>query len=262
MRESILTICRTSRLNDSKFAPLKMAPKFDQPKTTQTTLKFLPLTGSKKRQQESVVRAEEPLAKVSRIGSSSDSKIQASSPQTEESSPKGFVVNEEKGDLFTAAPENAVLIHACNCQGAWGGGIAAAFRDRYPNAYKRHQEHCQPHVKAKTTKSLVGTAQFISPQDKKSHFIGCVFTSNRYGRNKDSPDQILHATESAMEDLISQINEWNKGHKQDDRVKALYMCKINSGLFNVDWNDTRRLLENMQVELHETDPEIMVRDRT
>ena len=38
-------------------------------------------------------------------------------------------VTEYAGDLFSV-PEGSVLIHSCNCQGSWGGGVAAAFRDK------------------------------------------------------------------------------------------------------------------------------------
>ncbi|KAI1908881.1 ADP-ribose 1''-phosphate phosphatase [Ophidiomyces ophidiicola] len=52
---------------------------------------------------------------------------------------------ELQGDLFDA-PDNAVLIHACNCQGSWGKGIAAIFRNKYPAAYRIYRAHCQKHL--------------------------------------------------------------------------------------------------------------------
>lgn len=44
-------------------------------------------------------------------------------------------IKETEGDIFSS-PDGSVLIHACNCQGAWGAGVAAAFRTKYPAAYK------------------------------------------------------------------------------------------------------------------------------
>ncbi|KAF3891950.1 hypothetical protein GY631_4499 [Trichophyton interdigitale] len=38
-------------------------------------------------------------------------------------------ITEIEGDLFLA-PEGAALIHACNCQGSWGKGIALEFKNR------------------------------------------------------------------------------------------------------------------------------------
>lgn len=174
----------------------------------------------------------------------------------------GFTVEEEIGDLFGLAPKNAVLIHACNCQGSWGGGIALAFRGKYPKAFKEYKSYCDSHVKSKTTKQLVGTPQLIAPLDEPGHFIGCLFTSDRHGRAKDSPSQILDATKSSMEDLIKQINDWNRQHKEDEKITGLYMCKINSGLFNVPWEKTKAILEELKIDLVDLKKQIMVRDRS
>jgi len=173
---------------------------------------------------------------------------------------KTVILDEKKGDLFAAAPNNAVLIHACNCQGRWGKGIAAIFAKKYPKAFKVYQSHCQPHIKAGTTKSLVGTAQLIEPLDKKKHFVGCLYTSDNSGMTKGTPAQILAATKPAIESLIAQINTWNKTNKKEDRVQSLYICKINSKLFNVPWKDTKKLLESMAVDLQGLEPKIMIRD--
>ncbi|KAM5436311.1 ADP-ribose 1''-phosphate phosphatase [Microsporum ferrugineum] len=50
-------------------------------------------------------------------------------------------ITEIEGDLFLA-PEGAALIHACNCQGSWGKGIALEFKNKYPAAYKIYRSYC------------------------------------------------------------------------------------------------------------------------
>nr|KMM72344.1 hypothetical protein CPAG_08641 [Coccidioides posadasii RMSCC 3488] len=54
-------------------------------------------------------------------------------------------ITETEGDLFDA-PENTALIHACNCQGSWGKGIAETFRAKYPAAYRIYRSHCQRYL--------------------------------------------------------------------------------------------------------------------
>lgn len=151
-------------------------------------------------------------------------------------------VKEVVGDIFDAPP-NAVLIHACNCIGDWGAGIAAAFKKHYPSAYKIHREFCKhgPNGKAK-----IATAQLISPTDGQEHrhYIGCLFTSVYFGKKKDSPNVILDNTGPAMEDLLKQIAEASK----TSEIGELRICKINSGLFNVPWENTLEVLQNIKLE--------------
>ncbi|KAF1348573.1 ADP-ribose 1''-phosphate phosphatase, partial [Delphinella strobiligena] len=164
---------------------------------------------------------------------------------------KYIQVIERFGDIF-AAPPCSVVIHACNCEGHWGAGIAKAFKDHYPQAYSLYHHHC---IQAKQS-DLRGTAFLIPPQNSShdqdevtvNHFIGCLFTSRGKGRTKDSPTKILVNTRPAFEHLLRQAAEWNA--KENDEVKAgeLWMCQINSGLFKVPWEKTRCVLEQIEVE--------------
>ncbi|KAF4312895.1 Appr-1-p processing [Botryosphaeria dothidea] len=157
------------------------------------------------------------------------------------SSPSTLTVKEVVGDIFDAPP-NAVLIHACNCIGDWGAGIAVAFKKLYPSAYKLHLDFCtsEPDGKAK-----IATAQLI-PMDgeKRRHYIGCVFTSVHYGRKRDSPETILENTGPAMEDLLRKLAEARKTQE----VGEVRICKINSGLFGVPWEKTLEVLQTIKLE--------------
>lgn len=191
------------------------------------------------------------------------------------SSSNRLTLNERKGDIFSAA-SNTLIIHACNCQGSWGGGIALAFKKHYPEAFKVYAKHCHDNE----PKSLLGTALLIPPAAlisngrdsgvpvgapninstktpassskpkkaaEKQHFIGCLFTSNFYGKRKDSPSKILSATGPAMEDLLKQVRDWNAAHGDGETVGEVRMCKINSGLFAVPWEDSVEVLEGLEV---------------
>lgn len=158
------------------------------------------------------------------------------------SAPKLLELEEVTGDIFKAPPKN-VLLHACNCKGSWGAGIAAAFKGHYPMAYKDYKEYC---AKFNAT-SLAGTAYIIHPVDRNGcqHYIGCLFTSIGFGKWKDSPKKILSNTESAVKDILKQISAL-----RDDGIGIgdIYMCQINSGYFGVPWTDTKALLEAMEIE--------------
>lgn len=129
-----------------------------------------------------------------------------------------------KGDLFDA-PKGSIIIHACNCKGVWGSGIAKKFAQRFPKAREVYALEC-----AKKGPALIGTCLLIPAGD---YIIGCLFTSKSYGSFVDKPSKILENTEKALTDLI----------RQNVDNKALHTCKINSGLFNVPWNKTKNLLK-------------------
>ncbi|KAF8158212.1 ADP-ribose 1''-phosphate phosphatase [Crassisporium funariophilum] len=132
-----------------------------------------------------------------------------------------------QGDLFSA-PDNSILVHACNTLGSWGGGIAIAFRENYPTQFQLYKAHCKAHGQ-----ELVGTCLLI-PGDK--HDIACLFTSRAYGRRKDTPAEILAATRTAVKDL----------QDKNTTNKALHACRFNSGKFAVPWNDTEAVLKPEQ----------------
>lgn len=126
--------------------------------------------------------------------------IHAYSPTTMSSK-----LNYIRGDLFSA-PRNAILVHACNTRGSWGGGMALAFRDQYPTQYESYRAHCKEHGQ-----SLIGTCLLLPGTDD-SHSIACLFTSRAYGKRKDTPQEILSATRTAVQDLLDQNKDGKPLH--------------------------------------------------
>lgn len=151
---------------------------------------------------------------------------------------------DKAGDIFTA-PSNTVLIHSCNCRGSWSAGIALQFKARYPGAYRSYLSHCN----SADLDSLVGTALLIPQIQKSNHYIGCLLTSREYGQHKDSQAEILMATESAMKMLLQQIRDQILNSKNStSRINEVWMCKINSGMFGVPWNQTKKVLEDIKID--------------
>jgi ADP-ribose 1''-phosphate phosphatase len=150
-------------------------------------------------------------------------------------------LSHHSGDIF-AAPDNTVLIHACNTQSAWGSGIAVAFKKNYPNAFQAYNAHCLLKSRAQT-----GTCFLIAPCEKETaptHWVACLFTSAKYGRQKDVPEEILKNTRLVVEDLLRHITivEGN------GEVGSLRMCKVNSGRFGVEWERTESILRKIVVK--------------
>ncbi|KIX92709.1 uncharacterized protein Z520_11561 [Fonsecaea multimorphosa CBS 102226] len=131
----------------------------------------------------------------------------------------GFAIYNVVGELCHA-PDRAVIVHAVNCQGVWGYGVAlylerlvwthgsrflaAADTVKYPEAFKIYKAHCET---ANRPYDLIGTCLLIPPQPldyeqeimikfkgtdkvlpsgqsvfKPRHWIACLFTSIGYGK--------------------------------------------------------------------------------
>jgi ADP-ribose 1''-phosphate phosphatase len=162
--------------------------------------------------------------------------------------PTRLRITDRTGDLF-AAPANTLLIHACNTVGSWGGGIALAFRNLYPAEFRVYRAHCA----RSTPNQLVGTALLIRPQQQqqssggggRGHYIGCLFTSRRFGAARDPPERILRATVPAMRHLMRLVAE--EEARTGGRIGEVRMCRINAGLFAVPWESSKRALEAMEL---------------
>lgn len=110
---------------------------------------------------------------------------------------------------------------------------------------------------SKTVNLPLGTALIIPPQpqdytsssstpggDRKKHWIVCLFTSRAYGRGVSKPDVILENSVHAIRDMRKQLEELfendDEAQKWDGKI---YSCRFNSGLFGVEWKDSKRVLE-------------------
>ncbi|KAJ5312003.1 hypothetical protein PENANT_c022G06098 [Penicillium antarcticum] len=181
------------------------------------------------------------------------------------------VVTEISRDIFTA-PDGSALIHACNCKGVWGAGIASEFRDQYPAAYEIYRSHCQQHAENRQTYLIMdidshsenntvevrrplGTALIILPQQSdmtihgRRHWIVCLFTSHGYGRHAMSREMILNATWSALHDMQRKVYQINQHDGPGGQIQGLHACRFNSGLFGVPWARTRRLIDQMSIRM-------------
>lgn len=195
-------------------------------------------TKPKANQNQSVKSSNSTLTKKQPFKASKEPEVVTDSDEEHSSDDEeapNITVTERQGNLFTA-PANTLLLHACNCVGSWGAGIAAAFKKHYPEHFAIYKAHCE----SKTPNALLSTCLLIPPQPSgPQHWIGCLFTSKKYGRGKDSKDDIMDSTDSAMQDMLEQLAD------MEDRPKDIWMCKINSGSFKVPWSQTKKLIESL-----------------
>ncbi|PSK37911.1 hypothetical protein C7M61_003161 [Candidozyma pseudohaemuli] len=141
------------------------------------------------------------------------------------------MLNYIKGDLFNHnSVKKAILAHACNPHGSWGGGIAAQFRKRYPDAYTKYAEHCKQNGPL-----LLGTAYVIPVEDK---YVACLFTSNF----ENSVGEIVEYTRQSLGDLAGKLGELGDVEEDQTGRPVVNMPKINSGIFNVPWEETEKAL--------------------
>lgn len=50
-----------------------------------------------------------------------------------------------------------------------------------------------------------------------------------------------------MMDLLAKAREWDEKHGEGEGVGEVRMCKINSGLFGVQWEKTKAVLEEIEI---------------
>ncbi len=177
-----------------------------------------------------------------------------------------------KGDIFAFSPSPSILAHACNCYGVWGSGVAAGFKKYYPSAYKVYSDYCMDFVEDNDTDSLVGTCLLIRTskldkgnrmkyedykivnQNPKVDYIACLFTSEGYGRDKDSQQTIIKNTKHSYTQLKQLIVDpkdnslWNNFDIKDSNDASkliIHMPKINAGIFDVPWEQSKDAIEQV-----------------
>ncbi|OCT49743.1 hypothetical protein CLCR_07183 [Cladophialophora carrionii] len=160
----------------------------------------------------------------------------------------GFVIREIEGDIKDA-PDRAVIVHAVNCQGVWGYGMAKELKNMSSD-YEQERK-----LRLKGLDNL-----FIRevPIPKPRHWIACLFTSTGYGKRnmktnnpgKDSPSQILNHTRFALEEFRTRLEDYDipgpdkvtSSEADDEKPGEIWSAKFNSGAFGVDWELTRDIL--------------------
>lgn len=146
-----------------------------------------------------------------------------------------------KGNILKLKNYPHILIHSCNCDGSWGGGIAYQMSIRYPRSEKDYIEICE-----EGGSDLLGSCSLIPSYAEDNLIIACLFTSSLGGSGHGSKESIVRYTKQALDDMYSQLQDPATG-KSLGAVAPLMeykleMPKINSGIFGVPWEMTEKEL--------------------
>lgn len=138
----------------------------------------------------------------------------------------------KKGSLFDA-PRGSILVHAVSTKSVWGSGIAKEFKKRFPESFKFYKELCK-----EEGQKLLGTTIFCSEEN--GYLVDNLVTSLSYGEDKDSKNEILKNTRVALESLLLM---------EQSSSLPIHSCKFNSGLFEVPWQETEKILLEVMREI-------------
>lgn len=141
-------------------------------------------------------------------------------------------LNYKNGSLFEA-PEDSILVHACNAKGVWGRGIAKEFKTRFPESFDEYFWLCSE--SKENAYPLCGDALICSKEN--NYRVGCLITSYGYLADLDPPSVVLENTKLALHDICSQL--------VFVCVKEVHSNMFNSGLFNVPWEKTEQVLKDV-----------------
>ena len=142
-------------------------------------------------------------------------------------------------NLFDA-PKGSIIIHACNSQGMWGSGIAAAFSKLYPQSYEWYRGFCREWNERRGT--ACGRAELMKFVEE-PHYVGYVVTSHDYGLYRDDPELIKINTTIALQQLCDRI--YSLFDQYSCPTVDVYSNKFNSGLFAVPWNESELILQTV-----------------
>jgi O-acetyl-ADP-ribose deacetylase (regulator of RNase III) len=127
------------------------------------------------------------------------------------------------GDILR--DESEALVNTVNCVGVMGRGIAAQFKDAYPDNFKAYAEACKKEEVQPGKMFVFSTGHLTSPR----YIIN--FPTKRHWRGKSRMEDI-EAGLVALADVIQQHN-----------IQSIAVPPLGSGLGGLDWLDVRPRLE-------------------
>lgn len=92
---------------------------------------------------------------------------------------------------------------------------------------------------------LLGKTLLIPPESGNSQYIACLFTSDF----QNSPNEILKYTRESMLDLIEQLKSLENLESEEGKL-VVNMPKINLGIFNVRWEDSEAVLDELDLHIN------------
>lgn len=80
------------------------------------------------------------------------------------------------------------------------------------------------------------------------HWVACLFTSVGFGKGRSGEEEVLRNTRLAVEELKRDVEGRNgskSGVDEEIVMGELWGCRFNAGLFGVEWERTKGVLEDV-----------------
>lgn len=132
------------------------------------------------------------------------------------------MVRYQQGDVLGS--DAYVIVHGCNCRGAFGAGVAAQVAKRYPHVKEAYMS------KYRSEGWKLGDVQFVPLSNHQ--FIANCGTQDRYG----GPG--VHVDYDAIETCMQKVKEFASG-------RPVAMPKLGAGLARGDWNRIEAIINKV-----------------
>lgn len=189
----------------------------------------------------------------------------SSNPSESTGTPRSTFHLQSTDHTLETIPAGSYLVHATNCFGTWGAGVALAIHDLFPGADEVYAAHCDSFQSSEdawpTKNGLVGGVCIVPPQ-KGDHaatvregpaavdcqegaeqvereeggidgiWIGCLFTSYGFGRQTkkhaglDKKSDIWKQTESALRAFKKLVEKIELGEIKVVNKEGMKVLKI------------------------------------
>lgn len=124
---------------------------------------------------------------------------------------------------------NHFLLHASNCKGAMGKGVALEIALTHPSIFKENKKYCWQYQH-----QLRGSFREFADKNRNVTFL---YTSDGWGKNRDPKELIIQNTIRA----ISVYLWFRKNHKN----MVIHSPRINFGLFGIPWTITANIIKSL-----------------
>ncbi len=132
--------------------------------------------------------------------------------------------------------ETGLIAHGCNCQGAFGSGVAGAIAREFPHVRAEYMKlfHSQKDLLEKRKRELLGCVQYVRDL-KHGRVFANMFTQYSFGADGQRYAD-PSAIETALNEVVMYLYCYNRiADSHGDERLNLYIPKIGCGLGGLNW---------------------------
>ena len=141
---------------------------------------------------------------------------------------------------------DGIIAHGCNCQGAFGSGVAGAIRAKWPSVYREYDEYVR-HIKPVMRADLLGTVQMVNVYTDCN--LNTLFVANCFTQEFFGSDGKVYANIKSIEEALGNVAAFAELHNL-----PVYLPPIGCGLGGLDFHQD---LEPILTKLEEEFPSVV-----